>query len=231
MKKLENTRPVVLFFDVNETLLDLKGMQESIAKTLGGRSDLLPLWFTTMLQYSLVATVSDRYEGFGDIGVAALLMVAGNNGIDLTKEEAQTAVKPMLSLPPHAEVPAALKKLRQAGFRTATLTNSTNVGVASQMKNAGLTDLFDARLSVEEVGMYKPHSHVYRWAARRMGARTDDCMLIAAHGWDVAGAIWAGMRAAFVSRPGQQLYPLAPVPEIVAPDLDEVAARLLAMSH
>ena len=50
-------RPKVLFFDVNETLLDLTVMKQSVGDALGGRSELLPLWFTTMLQYSLVSTV------------------------------------------------------------------------------------------------------------------------------------------------------------------------------
>jgi 2-haloacid dehalogenase len=54
-------------------------------------------------------------------------------------------------------------------------------------------------------------------------------MLVAAHGWDVAGAIWAGCRAAFISRPGAQLLPLAPVPEIVERDMPGAANRLIAM--
>ena len=54
-------------------------------------------------------------------------------------------------------------------------------------------------------------------------------MLVAAHGWDIAGALWAGWRAAFVSRPGAQLYPLAPAPEIAEPDLAAVTKRLIAL--
>lgn len=53
------------------------------------------------------------------------------------------------------------------------------------------------------MGKYKPHPDVYRWAAGRAGADVSDCLLVAAHGWDVAGAAWAGMKAAFVARPGQ----------------------------
>src|SRR5262249_38266497 len=65
-------RPKILFFDVNETLLDLGGMKTSVAKALNGRADLLPLWFTTMLQYSLVDTVGDNYDDFGEIGAATM---------------------------------------------------------------------------------------------------------------------------------------------------------------
>jgi 2-haloacid dehalogenase len=61
-------RPKLLFFDVNETLLDLRAMKTSVAHALDGRTDLLPLWFTTMQQYSLVATVGDNDNDFGRLG-------------------------------------------------------------------------------------------------------------------------------------------------------------------
>ncbi|WP_299461646.1 haloacid dehalogenase type II [uncultured Gimesia sp.] len=224
-----NSRPKCLFFDVNETLLDLDAMKVSVAEALGGRADLLPLWFTTMLQHSLVATVGDHYDDFGVIGAATLQMVARNQGIELSDEAAKQALAPIRSLPPHPDVKPALEQLKQAGYRMVTLTNSSQAGVDEQMKNAGLTDLFEVRLSVEELQMFKPHSHVYKWAARKMNVPPEDCMLIAAHGWDIAGALWAGWRGAFVARPGAQLYPLAKQPEINEPDMQRVAAQLLQL--
>ncbi|QDT81833.1 2-haloalkanoic acid dehalogenase [Gimesia maris] len=224
-----STRPKCLFFDVNETLLDLDAMKQSVAAALGGRPDLLPLWFTTMLQHSLVATVGDHYDDFGVIGAATLQMVARNHDIDLSDDAAKQALAPIRSLPAHPDVRPALEQLKQAGFRMVTLTNSSQAGVDAQMKNAGLTDLFEDRLSVEDVQMFKPHSHVYKWASRKMNVPPEDCMLIAAHGWDIAGALWAGWRGAFVARPGAQLYPLAKQPEINQPEMQQVAAELLRL--
>ena len=221
-------RPKVIFFDVNETLLDLKPLKESVDRALGDRPDLVPLWFTTMLQYSLVTTVADRYSDFGDIGVACLLMVARNQGINLGEDAANTAIAPIRSLPPHPDVAPALTRLKDAKYRLVTLTNSSDAAVADQMKNAKLDKLFEAALSVEGVGLYKPHAHVYRWAARRMGAEMSECLLVAAHGWDVAGAAWAGMRTAFVGRPGQQPFPLGPAPELMVATLAELADKLVA---
>jgi 2-haloacid dehalogenase len=223
-------RPEVLFFDVNETLLDLRQLKASISEALGGRENLVPLWLTTMLQYSLVATVADRYANFIDIGIATLQMVAGSNGVPLSEADAKKAIEPISSLPPHPEVPGALRSLKSAGYRMFTITNSSKAGITAQMKNSGLGEFFAEFLTVEEIGIYKPATHVYRWAARRAGVETGSCMLIAAHGWDVAGALWADMRAAFLARPGQQLYPLAPEPEIVAPDLAKAAEALVAVS-
>ena len=219
-------RPKVILFDVNETLLDLTPLKESVGKALGNRPELAPLWFTTLLQYSLVTTVAHQYLDFGEIGAACLRMVARNRGIDLSEENAKEAVAPMRSLPPHADVIPALGGLRDAGYRLFTLTNSSKTAVADQMKYAGLTEFFESSLSVEEVGKFKPHADVYRWAAGRAGVDVSECLLAAAHGWDVAGAAWAGMKTAFVARPGQQLFPLVPQPSITIPTLAELPADL-----
>lgn len=228
-KGSQMARPKAIFFDVNETLLDLTSMKRSVASALGGRDDLLSLWFTTMLQYSLVSSAGGQYEDFGVIGAATLRMVARNNGIDLDESDAKNAIMPIRSLPPHPDVRDGLERIKAAGYRMVTLTNSSNGGVEAQMHNAGLTDMFETRLSVEDVQMYKPHQHVYAWAARRLGLEPRECMLVAAHGWDIAGALWAGWRGAFLARPGAQLYPLAPKPEIDVPDLGAAADRLIAM--
>lgn len=219
-------RPQVILFDVNETLLDLQPVKESIGKLLGVGPEAARLWFTTLLQYSLVTTVADQYADFAEIGVACLRMVAKNHGIELSEDAAKKAIAPMRSLPPHKDVIPALERLRDAKYRMVTLTNSSKAAVADQIKNAGLSKYFEAMLSVEDVGMYKPHSHVYRWAARRVGVDVSECLLVAAHGWDVAGASWAGMRTAFVARPGQQTFPLGPTPDITISSFAELPGEL-----
>ena len=220
------TRPKVILFDVNETLLDLTPVKESVGKALGGRPELAPLWFTTLLQYSLVTTVADRYLNFGEIGAACLRMVAQNHGVELSEEDSKEALTLMRSLPPHADVIPALGRLRDANFRLVTLTNSSKAAMADQMRHAGLTTFFEALLSVEDVGKYKPHADVYRSAAGRAGADVPECLLVAAHGWDVAGAAWAGMKTAFIARPGQQQFPLGPAIDITVSSLAELPGEL-----
>lgn len=229
---LDATPPKVIFFDVNETLLDLTAMKDSVGKILNNRKDLLPLWFTTMLQYSLVSTVGNQYNDFGVIGAAALQMVASNHGITLSETEAKEAILgPIRSLPAHPEVKASLKKLKDAGYILVSFTNSSNKGVETQFKNSGLLDYFDKRLSVEDIGKFKPHADSYRWAARQMKIKPEECLLVAAHGWDIAGALWANWRGAFISRPGAQLYPLADKPEIIAKDLALITEQLIALKY
>ena len=181
------TRPKVLFFDVNETLLDLTQMKKQVGQALNGREELLSLWFTTMLQYSLVTTASGQYEHFGHIGAATLQMVAANNGITISEEEARDVIiNSLRGLPAHPEVKTALTQLKADGYKLVSFTNSSNEGVKKQFESAGLNPFFDERLSIEDVGKFKPFTDAYAWAAQKLNTKPEECMLIAAHGWDVA---------------------------------------------
>jgi 2-haloacid dehalogenase len=225
---LTKARPKVLFFDVNETLLNLTHLKQQVAEAINGRDDLVSLWFATMLHYSLVMSASGQYEHFGDIGAAALQMVAANHNINISQDKARQVIVTSLSdLPAHPEVKNALSQLKNDGYKLVSFTNSSNEGVKKQFESAGLTDYFDERLSVEDVGKFKPFRDTYDWAVRKMGIKPNEALLVAAHGWDVAGALWAGWRAAFISRPGQQLFPLAPMTEIAESDLKKVADLLV----
>ena len=227
MSARELRAPKVIFFDVNETLLDLTAMRSSVGEALGGRDDLLPLWFSTMLHHSLVDSTTGRFHTFGEIGVASLLMVAEIEGIELTKAQAKTAiVTPLRSLPPHPDVRDGLQALKNKGYKLVSLTNSSNQGVYTQFKNADLLSYFDERLSVEDINLYKPDTRTYEWAIEKMGIAAEDAMLVAAHGWDIAGAKQAGWQAAFIARPGKVLYPLAIAPDTVVSGLDELVSQL-----
>ena len=132
-------KPKVIVFDVNETLLDLEPLRAVIGESLGGRAQLLPLWFSTMLHYSLVETLSDDYHDFGQIGAAALMMVAESQGIPLDEEIARKRIGEAITrLPPHEDVVAALEALAEAGYRVVSLTNSSEQGVAAQFEFAGI---------------------------------------------------------------------------------------------
>jgi 2-haloacid dehalogenase len=217
--------PKVLLFDVNETLLDIAPLKKSIDNILLS-PHAADLWFTAMLQHALVMTVSEQYAAFPDIGAATLQMLARNSDIALSSKDAKEALSIMRTLLPHADVKPALERLKGTKIRMATLTNSSQAGVRAQMEHAGLDGFFERQLSVESVGRFKPHASVYAWAAGEMGVEPGECMLVAAHGWDVAGAKWAGMQAAFIARQGQQKFPLAPAPDIDVSDLGALAGNL-----
>lgn len=223
-------RPQVLFFDVNETLLDLAPLKTRIGDILvdPGQAEL---WFAMTLQHALAMTVAGQYAPFSDIGAGVLRMLARNSDLTVSEADARDVLSGMTRLPPHPDVAPALQRMKAGGLRLACLTNSSQAGLAAQMQHSGLAPFFERQLSVESVGRFKPHADVYRWAAREMAREPGDCMLVAAHGWDVAGAKWAGLRTAFVAREGQQKFPLAPAPDVDVPDLGALAEALDASSE
>lgn len=216
----------VIFFDVNETLLDLHLLQKSVGDALGGRPDLLSIWFSTMLHYSLVETSINQYHDFGQIGAAALIMVAQSNGLTITQDQAKEAIAPITKLPAQPDVREGLEALKNKGYKLVALTNSSRPAVEKQLKNAGLYDLFDEYLSGEAVHSYKPNLKVYNWAMQKIGVSSRETLLVAAHGWDVAGAKQAGMNTAFVARAGQAIYPLAKTPDYTVNDIIELSKIL-----
>ncbi len=124
-------------------------------------------------------------------------------------------------------MPAALRRLKDAGFRQVTLTNSTLEVAKAQVEFAGIADLFEATISADEVHALKPAAAPYEYVAQRTSTSIGDVRLIAAHAWDVSGAMAAGARAAFVARPGAVPSPLGRQPDIIGRDLDDVANQLL----
>lgn len=220
--------PRVIVFDVNETLLDLSILDELFERHLGDAS-LRPVWFTQVIQTAITATmIGAPYRPFGEVGAAALQMVAGRNGLLLSDEARDEITGRMLSLPPHPDVPAGLRRLRDAGFRTAALTNSPPAAARAQLEAGGLIDLFDRVMSVEPVGVFKPDASVYKMAARELGVETTGMLMVAAHDWDIAGAMAAGCAGAFVARRGQVLNPYFDPPDIVGKDIPEVADLIIA---
>jgi 2-haloacid dehalogenase len=216
----------VCVFDVNETLLDL-GALDPHFKRVFGDAGVRRVWFLQLLQSALVATVTGAYSNFGQIGGAALEMVAEREGVNISDEDKQKILGGMRELPPHPEVAEALDRLRDAGLRLATLTNSTRQVAEAQMNNSGLRDYFEQVLSADEVRRLKPAPEPYRMAAESLGVEVGQVRLVAAHAWDVAGALRAGCAAAFVARPGMVLDPLVERPDVVGADLREVADRIL----
>lgn len=215
--------PETLLFDVNETLLDMQALRPHFERLFGdGR--VMAEWFGLMLRHSMVATVTRRYRPFDELGRDALAMTAKKHGLELQAADIEGVVGEMSRLPPHPDVIPALTRFRDAGLRMATLTNSAPPVLSAQLDHAGLTDFFERQFSVEAVGLFKPAPEPYRYAAEQLGEPIGDVRLIAAHDWDVTGAIRAGAKGAFVARKGMVLGETGEIPDISGPDLLAIAS-------
>jgi 2-haloacid dehalogenase len=211
----------VCVFDVNETLLDMAALDPLFERAFGDAS-VRKLWFNQMLQSAFVATITDAYTTFGEAAGAALMMTEEQLGVEVLEADRQEILG---GLPPHPEVPDSLDRLREAGFRPATLTNSTKEVAEAQIENARLADRFERILSADTAKRLKPAPAPYRMAARALEIPERGMRLAAVHAWDVAGALRAGC-AAFVAR--QPFDPLVERPDVVGADLAEVADSIIA---
>ena len=220
MKKL-------IVFDVNETLLDLEALDLHFERAFGSAA-VRKTWFATVLRNSLVATITGQYADFGKIAGASLDMTAQQYTVDLSDVDRAAILGTIRNLPAHADVRPGLEKLKAAGFRLFTLTNSPPHVVEAQLQNANLSGYFERSFSVDAVRQFKPAAAVYQMTARELEVSVEQLRLVAAHDWDVAGAMSAGCAAAFITRPGKVLNPLMPKPDIVGSDLMDIADKIVA---
>jgi 2-haloacid dehalogenase len=220
------SRPALLAFDVNETLLSLAPIKARFEETFGVGAPVGE-WFSRMLHGSLVANHVGDYRSFAEIGIESLLTVASKRGLAMGGEEAGSIVSAMRSLPPHPEVHDALERLFDADFVMVALTNGSTSAANDQIENAGLLPFLRRVVSVEEVGRFKPAPEPYQHAADVMGVDVADMMLVAAHDWDCAGAVAAGARSAFVQRSGVVWSLPGERPELVVDDIAGLADALI----
>jgi 2-haloacid dehalogenase len=224
------SKPLIVF-DVNETLLDLETMTP-IFERIFGEKLAMRLWFANLILYSEALTLAKAYVPFTEIGAAVLQMLADTRGVKITAADKKELTDKFATMPPHPEVPAALRKLRAAGFHLFTLTDNLLEVQTRQLQHGGIIDRFDRRFSVDiaEVRRHKPAPEAYAYVEKQLGVAASQLFLIASHTWDTLGAVAAGWGAALIKRPGNAVLSVGPQPSIVAVDLDDVANQLIRRS-
>ncbi len=222
-----STSPI-LVFDVNETLLDITTL-EPLFEHLFGNPATLREWFAQLILYSQTMTLSGCYAPFGALGLGALKMVAETRGKQVSAQDSEELKHRMATMPAHPDVAPALTRLRAAGFRMLTLTNSAPGGSPTALERAGIADFFEAGFSVDAVRRFKPAPETYLQVAEALDVPPSDLCLIACHLWDTIGAQSAGLQGAFVTRPMNAFLPAPdlPRPDFIAPDMETLADQLI----
>jgi 2-haloacid dehalogenase len=216
----------LIVFDVNETLLDLQTLEPTFERIFGQKS-AMRLWFANLIMYSAALTLADRYVPFTDIGSAVMKMLADTQGIKIGDADKEELTERFSTMPPHNEVPAALRKLRAAGFRLFTLTDNLLAVQTRQLEHGGIVDLFERRFSADGAKHHKPSHHAYAYVEEELGAEPSRFCLVACHTWDTLGAEAAGWEAALIKRTGNDVLGVGPQPQIVGSDLNDVADQLI----
>lgn len=221
------SRQPIIVFDVNETLLDLNALHPIFDRIFGDPA-VLRLWFANLITYSEALTLAGVYVPFTDIGAAVLEMLAATRGLTISDADAAELTHRFATMPPHPEVPAALRRLRDHGFRLFSLTDNTLAISGMQLGHAGVLDVFELRFSVDEtVRRHKPAPAAYRSVARALKLDPGDICLIACHVWDTIGAQSAGWQAGLILRQGNAPLGVGPQPDYIGEDLDAIAGQLI----
>jgi 2-haloacid dehalogenase len=155
-------------------------------------------------------------------------MLADTQGIEINEVDKAELKTRFSTMPPHREVPAALRKLRNAGFRLFTLTDNLLEVQTRQLEHGGIVDLFERRFSADGVKHHKPSRQAYAYVESELRVAPSQLCLIACHTWDTLGAVAAGWEAALIKRVGNDVLGVGPQPHIIGNDLNDVADQLIA---
>ena len=211
-------------FDAYGTLFDFAAAARGCRDVLGDQIDkVTALWRDKQLQYTWLRATQGRHVDFWQVTGDALDFALETLGIGnpALRDRLMTLY---LTLDAFPEVPNVLRQLKSAGLRTAILSNGSPKMLDAVVKGAKLDGLLDAVLSVEEVGVYKPHPKVYQLAVDRLGVPASAIAFQSSNAWDAYAASAFGMRVVWCNRYGQRRERLPGAPDREIKTLAELPA-------
>jgi 2-haloacid dehalogenase len=213
-------------FDAYGTLFDVAAAAQSCGDELGETAEALSsLWREKQLQYTWLRALQGRHADFWQVTGEALDFALETLGLTSTGLR-ERLMSLYLTLKAFPDVRDTLARLKKAGMRTAILSNGTPQMLQAAVERAQLNHLLDAVLSVEEVGVYKPHPKVYQLAVDRLGLEAGAIAFQSSNAWDAYAASAFGMRVVWCNRYGQRPERLPGNPDHEIRSLAELPALL-----
>ena len=213
-------------FDAYGTLFDFASAARGCRNDIGDDFDKLTvLWRDKQLQYTWLRAVQNRHADFWQVTGDALDFTLETLGLQRA-ELRERLMALYLALDAFPEVPALLPRLKGAGLCLAILSNGTPSMLGAIVTNAKLDGVFDAVLSVEEVGIYKPDRRVYQLAVDRLGIPKERICFLSSNAWDAYAASAFGMQVVWCNRYGQRRERLPGNPNDEISSLAELPALI-----
>jgi 2-haloacid dehalogenase len=213
-------------YDAYGTLFDYASAAARCRDALGDRLDRLnALWRDKQLQYTWLRAVQNRHADFWQVTGEALDFALETLGLadPQLHDRLMNLYRELDAFP---EVPQVLGRLKAAGLTTAILSNGSPAMLGAAVQNAKIGPLLDAVLSVEEVGVYKPHPKIYQLAVDRLGVAPEAIAFLSSNAWDAYAASAFGLRVVWCNRYGQKPERLPGKPDFVITSLAELPALL-----
>jgi 2-haloacid dehalogenase len=210
-------------FDVIGTLFPLERPREGL-KALGAPAHALEMWFAEALRDFFALSHAGGYAPLREVLAASLPRTLVALEVEHDDAAIERVMATLKELDPAEGAGASIQALTEAEFRILALTNGSEEITRTLLDGAGLYGHFDELLSCDEIRVSKPHPSVYEMARHR---EPGELWMVAAHGWDIAGAARAGLRTAWISGK-ERIYPATfPPPDIRAPDLESAARHII----
>ncbi len=214
-------------FDAYGTLFDIAAAAREVAAEPGQEQfakvwqKLATDWRLKQLQYTWLRALADAHTNFWEVTQNGLDWALEANDLnDPALRERLLALYWELSAYP--EVPAMLGALKAAGLNTAILSNGSPDMLDGAVQSAGLGHVLDDVLSVEDVGIFKPHKSVYQMVPDRFNCALDEVLFVSSNGWDAAAASGFGFHTVWANRAGEPMDRLPWKPENILSDLTKV---------
>lgn len=200
-----------------------------LAETLfpGKGAELSNAWRTRQFEYQWLRALGGHYADFWQTTEDALVFSAKTLQFDLTADKRDQLMQVYLQLNAWPDVPAALKRLKEAGIRLAFLSNMTRTMLETNMRHAGMNGLFEHILSTDQVRTYKPDPKAYAMGMKALGLKREEIVFAAFAGWDVAGAKWYGYPTYWANRLGSAPEQLGVAADASGPGLDDLVRFVL----
>jgi 2-haloacid dehalogenase len=208
-------------FDLYGTLLEVASVGRAAAEVTAEPAELVELWRQKQLEYTWLRSLMGRYQDFWATTGDALDFALDRLGLVVDDPGRARLLGAWLDVRPYPEVPGALAGL--APRRLAVLSNGNPDMLEGGLAAAGLRDHFEHVLSVDELGVYKPHPSVYELALKAFSLPAERILFVSSNAWDAAGARSFGLPVAWVNRTGAPLERLGTPPSLVVPDLAALA--------
>jgi len=196
------TRTVKVFaFDAYGTLFDVFSVTALCEQLFPGKGNALAqLWRAKQLQYSLLRSLMGRHKDFWQLTEDGLVYASESLKLDLSSEKRKRLMEAYLSLAAFPDVKPGLKALKKQGLQLAILSNGEPRMLEAAAKSAGIYDLLDKIISVEEVKIFKPSPRVYNLGPERMKVSNAELGFVSSNSWDINGAASAGLITFWIQR-------------------------------
>jgi 2-haloacid dehalogenase len=219
-----------VFFDMNETLLDLSLLKEHFNEHFDDPY-ILKYWFTKLLHNSTIMGIMGVYKNFGELATVALENLFFENNKSLSSTVKAEILGAFKKLPAYEDVRPALSLLREQNILVIAISNSSSEMMKEQLTNAGIIDLFDSYYSADNVENYKPFGDIYLAAAQWEELQIKNIVMIATHDWDLFGAKKIGLTTAYIKRKREIYNPYYLQPDFNASNLRDLIQQIIQVKY